>query len=434
MTSVDEVYDECVGNIYSLQQQPGPNGDRCIFYLCGGGGIERGFCSNGEQIWRYVARTGMEVEFTELNYMSLVMYGDVEGEIPTMKYALCNASDENHMMLVEHLRNDAAWCLLAEHAASELELLDEDEENDEDEESNEDNDASDCPKCAQIALVLMKSHDRVKRLTELVTVMEKDIEKHENENASLRMQIKELQRKLSDEQEARMRADSERADRVAQEISMAVGQVTGDIYGDIDFMDEYSAALLIRQGAAASSAHDADLKQTVRMMVKDHMLQEVVTRELMEETELDAQVAASGIVQHAFCGPLPSEASPAMDLAKRARVEIAECRAMPNDLPQIAQIFAMQEWNPVQFLEGITVEQERAYLASMEGRRTVENAIDQTVAILPQIGNMKAELNHLNRRFNAAEAYLRSLVSSKLDGMEKGAWIGMVRLHLQERV
>jgi hypothetical protein len=119
---------------------------------------------------------------------------------------------------------------------------------------------------------------------------------------------------------------------------------------------------------------------------------------------------------------------------KRARVEILECRAMPDDLPQIAQIFAMSEWNPVQFLAGTTVEQERMYLASLESRRTVENAIDQTVAILPQFGNMKAELNHLNKRVNAAEAYLRSLVSSKLDGMEKGAWIGMVRLHLQERV
>jgi hypothetical protein len=164
------------------------------------------------------------------------------------------------------------------------------------------------------------------------------------------------------------------------------------------------------------------------------LLHEQVDDEDDEMQRLNEEVMSAPIHVRFFCGPLPQDHEATMNFAKRARVEIAECRAMPGDLPQIAQIFAMHEWNPVQFLEGITVEQERAYLTSMEARRTIENTIDQTVAILPNIAEMKNELNHLNKRVNAAEAYLRSLVSTKLDGMEKGAWIGMVRLHLQERV
>jgi hypothetical protein len=139
----------------------------------------------------------------------------------------------------------------------------------------------------------------------------------------------------------------------------------------------------------------------------------------------------AGITRDCVLNLLPP---PLIGGGKRARVEILECRAMPNDPPAIANIFAMREWNPVQFLEGITLEQERMYLASLETRRTLENAIEQTVAILPQFADMKSELIYLTKRVNAAEEFIRSLVSAKLDGMEKGAWTGMVRLHLQERV
>jgi hypothetical protein len=60
-------------------------------------------------------------------------------------------------------------------------------------------------------------------------------------------------------------------------------------------------------------------------MVKEHMLQELVMHDLMEEAELDAQIAASGIIQRPFCGPLLPEETRAttqwLGPKKRARAD-----------------------------------------------------------------------------------------------------------------
>jgi hypothetical protein len=173
--------------------------------------------------------------------------------------------------------------------------------------------------CHEIAKTLVKSHNRVLQLTKLIKRMDQVLIETQNEVKALLKQRGELNKELSSTTQKRMSENSERASRVALEISSALGEVTGDIYGNVDFMDEYSAELLVRQGAAAAAADDADLKQTVKMMVKEHMLQEVVMRELMEEAELNAQVAASGIIQRPFCGPLPEKPEPAMMFGKRGR-------------------------------------------------------------------------------------------------------------------
>jgi hypothetical protein len=155
-------------------------------------------------------------------------------------------------------------------------------------------------------------------------------------------EVIELRKQKSSTMQARMTADSERAARVADEISLAVGQVTGDLYGNVDVMNEFSAELLVRQGAAAAADEgEADLKELVRKLVKEHMLQELATHDLIEEAELDAQIAASPIIQRPFCGPLMREddREPEMQFAatKRARTRTRGSTTKREALDQIIE-------------------------------------------------------------------------------------------------
>jgi hypothetical protein len=189
--------------------------------------------------------------------------------------------------------------------------------------------------CHEIAKTLVKSHNRVLQLTKLIKRMDQVLIETQNEVKALLKQRGALNKELSNTMQKRMAEASERASRVAQEISSALGKMTGDMYENIDYMDEYEAELLVRQGTAAAAAaegdgfmSDDDLKELVTKMMDEYMDQKC-------ELSLDMQVLSAPIVVRPFCGPL-------LQQEEQGRMLLAGKRKRDDDLEQKRQSIQLE--------------------------------------------------------------------------------------------
>ena len=79
--------------------------------------------------------------------------------------------------------------------------------------------------------------------------------------------------------------------------------------------------------------------------------------------------------------------------AKRARIDLSQVKALPDDVAAVKELFAANTWEPRRWLAELSQQQLRQYLTTLETRRTTEQQAEATVMMTAKFMALKAELH-----------------------------------------